>query len=668
MSASTGEARATSAAGAMEHSRQATRSGPCFCAGWSPGSPNCASSGPSGTWRDSSTTTSVSVTAPRCEWPAWPRRHDDSGTADQPGGRAAGQQERSSAGCVDPRRRLDLGTRPPHPPRHEEARELGAALQVRRGRRDRLRHQPDRLCPPHRDAGPLPPPRRRRLILRRGHQQLPLEPPLDLPRHRGPRGLSGGALLRRERPGPGHQPPLALSPGRRGLGAGVAVAGDRGRPRDALQLPRQQAVDVRSGSPLTQALRRAALTLATAAAVLLIFHTSGAGAQTTSAAGSTPGSKPGSPSPAGTTGAAAQPATNISENRAIKIARTDPQVAAERERYGPLDPSAQSKPGTWQVDFYADGTDRVQVVVDDATGQIRETWTGYQIAWQMARGYSGQFGHKLNAPYIWIPLAVIFLLGLVDFRRKSRMVHLDLLVLLSFGISEIYFNDGNIGVSVPLAYPPLLYLLVRMTWVGFRGAGEGLRPSTPTAWLAIAGAFLLGFRIALNIADSGVIDVGYAGAIGAEHLTHGQAIWNNFPSDNSFGDTYGPFNYYAYVPFELALPWSGTWDNLPAAHAAAIFFDLATVGGLFALGRRLRPGPDGTRLGVIFGFAWAAYPFTDYALQSNSNDALVAALLVWALVLFASPVWRAVMLGLSVATKFAPLQLAPLFAAGESGF
>jgi len=240
-------------------------------------------------------------------------------------------------------------------------------------------------------------------------------------------------------------------------------------------------------------------------------------------------------------------------------------------------------------------------------------------------------------------------------------------VLLSFGISEIYFNDGNIGVSVPLAYPPLLYLLARMIWVGFRGAGEGLRPSAPTAWLAIGGAFLLGFRIALNIVDSGVIDVGYAGVIGADHLTHGQAIWNNFPDDNSFGDTYGPFNYFAYVPFELVLPWSGQWDNLPAAHAAAIFFDLATVGGLFMLGRRLRPGPDGTRLGVILGFAWAAYPFTDYALQSNSNDALVAALLVWALVLFASPVGRAVMLALSVATKFAPLPLAPLFAAGETG-
>jgi hypothetical protein len=422
-------------------------------------------------------------------------------------------------------------------------------------------------------------------------------------------------------------------------------------------------VDVRARSPLTHLPRRAAIGLALAAAALLIALPGGTQAQTTPAAGSTPGSV----SSKGAGGEASAAATNLTESEAIRIARTDPQVAAERRRYGRLDPTAESKPGTWQVDFYADGTDRVQVVVDDATEQIRETWTGYQIAWQMARGYPGQFGHKLNAPYVWIPLAAIFLLGLVDFRRRSRMVHLDLLVLLSFGISEIYFNDGNIGVSVPLAYPPLLYLLARMIWVGFRGAGDGLRPSAPTAWLAIGGAFLLGFRIALNIADSGVIDVGYAGVIGADHLTHGQAIWNNFPDDNTFGDTYGPFNYYAYVPFELVFPWSGQWDNLPAAHAAAIFFDLATVGGLFVLGRRLRPGADGTRLGVILGFAWAAYPFTDYALQSNSNDALVAALLVWSLALFASPIWRAATLGLSVATKFAPLPLAPLFAAGRTG-
>jgi hypothetical protein len=207
-----------------------------------------------------------------------------------------------------------------------------------------------------------------------------------------------------------------------------------------------------------------------------------------------------------------------------------------------------------------------------------------------------------------------------------------------------------------------------MAWLGFRGPGPGLRPSAPIAWLAVGGAFLLGFRIALNVADSGVIDVGYAGVIGADHLAHGDAIWGNFPSDNQFGDTYGPFNYYAYLPFELALPWSGSWDHLPAAHAAAIVFDLATVAGLFVLGRRLRPGADGTGLGVILGFAWAAYPFTDYALQSNSNDTLLAALLVWSLVVFAMPLWRGVSLALAVAAKFAPLPLLPLYASGEAGF
>ncbi len=378
------------------------------------------------------------------------------------------------------------------------------------------------------------------------------------------------------------------------------------------------------------------------------------------------------PSPGSTRSTApaplAPPPPAIDKAGATRIARTDPKVAEQRLKYGPLSATAEAKEGTWQVDFYSDGIDRVQVIVDSATGEIRESWTGYQIAWQMARGYSGQFGHKLNAPYVWLPLAAIFLLALFDFRRKLRIAHLDLLVLLSFGISEIYFNAGQIGVSVPLAYPPLVYLLARMIWIGLRGPGGGLCPSTPTAWLAIGGAFLLGFRIALNIADSGVIDVGYAGVIGADHLTHGQAIWGNFPTDNPFGDTYGPFNYYAYMPFELAFPWSGVWNDLPAAHAAAIFFDLATVAGLFVFGRRLRSGPEGARLGVILAFAWSAYPFTDYALQSNSNDTLVAALLVWALVLFAAPVWRGVLLALSVATKFAPLPLLPLFATGESGF
>jgi hypothetical protein len=287
-------------------------------------------------------------------------------------------------------------------------------------------------------------------------------------------------------------------------------------------------------------------------------------------------------------------------------------------------------------------------------------WHGYQAAWEMARGYEGQFGHKLNAPYVFLPLCGVFLAGLFDWRRPWRVANLDLLVLLAFGLSHIWFNRGEIGVSVPLQYPPLLYLLIRALWIGFRGGGEGLRPVWPAAWLLIAALFLMGFRVGLNMADSGVIDVGYASEAGANRIAHGEPIYDNLPAGVSQGDTYGPVNYFAYVPFERIWPWSGTWNDLPAAHGAAVFFDVATFALLFFLGRRIRPGPEGQKLAATLAFGWAAYPYTAFALQSNSNDTLVAMLLVATLLVLAKPVARGAMLALATFTKFAPALLAPM--------
>jgi hypothetical protein len=384
-----------------------------------------------------------------------------------------------------------------------------------------------------------------------------------------------------------------------------------------------------------------------------------------------PGSLPGSTAPAPAPPSYYPPKPEgfvVTARQAVAIAEFDPKVAAATGSHGRLETAIQVKDdaAAWQVGFKRDDEEVVQVIVDGISGAITESWSGYQVAWPMARGYEGQFGHKLNAPWVWIPLAAIFFFGLLDFRRPLRIVHLDLLVLLSFGVSQYFFNEAEIGVSVPLAYPPLLYLLGRLLWIGFRGVTP-LRPSTPVKWLAIAAVFLAVFRITLNIADSGVIDVGYAGTIGADRVTHGETIWGEFPEDNPFGDTYGPFNYYAYVPFELALPWSGEWDELAASHAAAIAFDLAAVIGLIVFARRTFGPHRGRRLGIVLAFAWLAYPYTDFALQSNSNDSLIAALVIWALALFARPSWRGATLALATAAKFAPLVLAPLFAAGDRG-
>jgi hypothetical protein len=330
--------------------------------------------------------------------------------------------------------------------------------------------------------------------------------------------------------------------------------------------------------------------------------------------------------------------------------------------------------GHWEVAYFAAGDEVALVLVDAHSGEVTESWTGYQVAWKMARGYSGAFGHKLDAPYVFLPLCALFLIGLVDWRRRWRVANLDLLVLLGFGVSHIFFNRAEIGVSVPLQYPVLLYLLGRALWIGFRGRGEGLRPVWPVAWILVAALFLMGFRVGLNVADSGAIDVGYASVVGADRVAHGEAIYGNFPENVSQGDTYGPVNYYAYVPFERIWPWSGSWDDLPAAHGAAVFFDLATFGFLILLGIRIRPGPAGRRLAAILAFGWAAYPYTAFTLESNSNDSLVAMLLVATLLVLARPLARGAMAALATFAKFAPLLLAPLLltyeaprATGEEG-
>ncbi len=380
---------------------------------------------------------------------------------------------------------------------------------------------------------------------------------------------------------------------------------------------------------------------------------------------------------------------SVDAREAYRIAAREPEVAELTAERGRLETREELRDdGRWQVGFFDADKEVVQVHVDGGTGEAVETWTGIQVAWPMARGYEGQFGHALNAPWVWIPMALVFFLGLLDWRKPLRIAHLDLLVLLSFGVSQIFFNDAEIGASALLVYPPLLYLLARMLWVGFRGGGAGLRPSTPRVVLIVACVLAIAFRVTLNIVDSGVIDVGYAGVVGADRITQGEPIYGegSFPEDVPTGDTYGPANYAAYVPFELGLPWSGEWDSLPSAHAAAIFFDLAAVLGLFVLGLRAGrrkgevvaetrdmrgnpqpPGPSGQRLGLILAFAWLTYPYTAFALQSNTNDSLVGALLVWGLVVLGSPVGRGVLAALAAMVKFAPLALVPLYVVGRRG-
>src|SRR5205807_9359499 len=145
------------------------------------------------------------------------------------------------------------------------------------------------------------------------------------------------------------------------------------------------------------------------------------------------------------------------------IAVRSPVIVAELHRHPRLVPYEYTKgPGRWQVSWFTSAPHQrelAQVYVSDATGRVTEAWTGFQVAWTMARGYAGAFGRRVNAWYVWIPMCLLFVAPFLPWRRKPSLLHLDLLMLLGFSISLALFNHAQIGLSVPLVYPFLLYLL-----------------------------------------------------------------------------------------------------------------------------------------------------------------------------------------------------------------
>jgi hypothetical protein len=389
----------------------------------------------------------------------------------------------------------------------------------------------------------------------------------------------------------------------------------------------------------------------------------------------------------------------LTDKQAIAAALADPKIADWVERYpangltkqATLDEDA----GSWSVKVWSDLPDAGQIVdakVDDQSGEVSEAWTGPQVAWKMARGYHGAFGREINRLWVWLIFSVVFLVGLADFRRIASVRNLDLLVLLSFSVSLYFFNSGDVFTAMPLIYPALAYLLGRMIWIGARGRGGSSRPAWPVWALLAATVFLMGFRTTLNVMDSNVIDVGLAGIDGGQRIVQGEMPYGHMPTDdgkacglpdadgyvreriqtngrcesaNERGDTYGPVSYLAYVPAYLAVGFSGkwnggssTWAGLPAAHLTSLLWDLLALVGMAVLGLRL----GGRLLGATLAFAWAAYPFTQYVSSSNSNDAIMPALLVWGLVFLTSPPARGLFLALGAWTKFAALLLLPLWA------
>ena len=382
------------------------------------------------------------------------------------------------------------------------------------------------------------------------------------------------------------------------------------------------------------------------------------------------------------------PAQRLDEKRATAIAAADPKAADWIARYRDHGRAVRSiaalNLGTWQVKWYAGETEIAEVGVADATARITYARVGPQVAWSMARGGQG-FGRLINEPWAIGTLLVLFTLVMLDWRRLRSFRTLDILAIISLAGSLWCFNRGLVFWAVPLQYPPLVYLLFRMLMIGL---GRMPRPAFTTRlpfWVMVVLIIVLaGGRIGFNAYSSNVVDVGYAGVVGADRILDGRSPYGSFPiktqtpcgtryADGTYsgyvqangrcetaierGDTYGPAMYVAYIPGTAALGWTGRWDDLPAAHFTSGFFDLLAALGLAVFGWQF----GGRRLAAAMALFWLAVPWTAYTFMSDSNDAIVAAYLAWSAALIARPVGRGALLMLAALAKFAPLILIPLW-------
>jgi hypothetical protein len=352
--------------------------------------------------------------------------------------------------------------------------------------------------------------------------------------------------------------------------------------------------------------------------------------------------------------------------QAIAAAERTPTMQALHRRLHPLHVYPYVWRGTqpyWYVVFTSHG----KIVADADVSPAAKVFGVYTGAEALAPYTHGHLASVLDSWLVLVPAALLFLLPFFDPRRLRRLVHLDALAVVAFLASYVFMAQGDLTPAVWLAYPPLIYLLARLLRLGFgrrtpssRSLRERLAPLLSTRTLIIGLALMLIARIALSLTGQQEIDVGYESVIGSFRILHHLPIYWNDPNH---GDTYGPIAYLAYVPFQLLFPWTGGASNLHAADAGAIFFDLATVVALVFLGRRLRSGAEGMRLGLILAWAWTACPFTVIGLIVHTNDGLISLLSVLVLLTLASPTVSGALLGLAAAAKFSPAGLLPLIAA-----
>ena len=275
-------------------------------------------------------------------------------------------------------------------------------------------------------------------------------------------------------------------------------------------------------------------------------------------------------------------------------------------------------------------------IVDERTREAVEVWTGPQVAWEMARGLPGAFGRKVNAPYVWIPLMVAFIVPFIDSApavapaapRPAGAARVLALAPLLQPRRDLHVGAARLpGARLPARADAAVRVRARGSRASRSRCGRSFRsPISRWRWSSWSG-----FAVGLNLTQ---LERDRRRLLGRDrrrpaHSRRGRSTATSRDDNAVRRHVRAGQLLRVRAVRARSSRGRGEWDDLPAAHAAALFFDLATMLGLLLVGRRLRPGRAGRELGIVLAYAWAAFPYTVFVLNSNANDSLVAMLLVY---------------------------------------
>ena len=247
----------------------------------------------------------------------------------------------------------------------------------------------------------------------------------------------------------------------------------------------------------------------------------------------------------------------------------------------------------------------------------------------------GAFGRKVNSPWIWIPLCVLFVAPFVDSRRPLRgAAPRPARAASRSRLAGVLQRRAHRHLGAARRTRCCSTCWRACCWIGLPRAARPVEPAlrlhVPSrGWLAV------GARLPDRLPhrpQRHELERDRRRLLGRHRRRQAHATASastaTFPKDNEHGDTYGPVAYVAYVPFEQALPWTGAGTTCRPRTRAAIASTCCACALLFLIGRRMR-GPDARhrarlRVGGVSVHALRAR-------TTNTNDALVAALVLAAL-------------------------------------